>query len=396
MVEQMKEKRWKLLLILGALTAMVPLTIDMYLPAFPALTEELNTTSSLTQVSLTASLFGIAAGQLVIGSLSDVYGRKRPLLIATILFVIASILIALSPNIWVLIVLRFAQGFAGAGGIVISRSIIRDLYDGAAMTKMFTLLILVLGLAPILAPLIGGQLLTFTNWRGIFVILACFGILLSFIAAFKIQETLPPRYRSEGGLKATIKVFLNLAKQRPFIGFAFIQGFTAAYLFSYISGSSFILQEVFELSPQMYGILFSVNALGFTALSQVSGKLVDYYNEEKLMVGGFCIAIFGGLTLMFAAVTEAGLIPVLIGLFFIISSVGVINPTSLSLAMQTQTKNIGSASALLGLFQFLMGGIAAPLVGLAGTNAVMPLALVILTCQVGVIISYLTFVRKKV
>lgn len=381
--------------MLGALTALVPLTIDMYLPAFPALTEDLNTTNSLTQISLTASLLGIAFGQLIIGSMSDIYGRKRPLVLAISLFVVASFLCAVAPNIWVFIACRFIQGFTGAAGIVLSRSMIRDLYSGPDMTKMFSLLILVMGLAPILAPVIGGQVLTFTSWRGIFTILAIAGILVTLMAVFKVEETLPNERRSTGGLKNTVNVFVALLKQKSFVGFALIQGFVAAALFSYISGSSFILQDIFNLSAQTYGIVFGVNALGFITLSQITGRLVDYVKEEKLLVAGFIIALSGGVTLLLASLNGENFWLVMFGLFLVISSVGVLNPTSLSLAMEKQENNAGSAAAFLGLFQFIFGGVAAPLVGFLGTTTVLPLASIILVCQMSALLSYIFLVRRK-
>ncbi|MDV2581493.1 multidrug effflux MFS transporter [Alkalibacillus haloalkaliphilus] len=391
----MTNSRFRLLLMLGALTALVPLTIDMYLPAFPALTEDLNTTNSLTQISLTASLLGIAFGQLIIGSMSDIYGRKRPLVLAISLFVIASFLCAIAPNIWVFIACRFIQGFTGAAGIVLSRSMIRDLYSGPDMTKMFSLLILVMGLAPILAPVIGGQVLTFTSWRGIFTILAIAGVLVTLMSVFKVEETLPKERRSAGGLKNTVNVFVALLKQKSFIGFALIQGFVAAALFSYISGSSFILQDIFNLSAQTYGIVFGVNALGFITLSQITGRLVDYVKEEKLLVAGFVIALSGGITLLLASINGENFWAVMLGLFLVISSVGVLNPTSLSLAMEKQENNAGSAAAFLGLFQFIFGGVAAPLVGFLGTTTVLPLALIILVCQLSALLSYIILVRRK-
>ncbi|TFB14597.1 Bcr/CflA family efflux MFS transporter [Filobacillus milosensis] len=388
-------ERWKLLLMLGALTALVPLTIDLYLPAFPSLAEDLGTTTSLTQLSLTASLVGIAFGQLTIGALSDIFGRKKPLVIAIMIYVIASIICAIAPNIWVLILARFAQGFSGAGGIVISRSIIRDLYDGSEMTKMFSLLILVMGLAPILAPMLGGQILLFTSWRGLFTILSVVGLLLVFLAIFKLKETLPHEERSEGGLKTTFSVFTRLAQNRRYMGFALVQAFTAASLFAYISGSSFILQDIFALSPQTYAMVFGLNALGFIGMSQVVGRLTDYVKEERLLVAGFIVALTGGATLLTASLIDGGLVLVVIGLFFITSSTGMINPTSLSLAMQTQKRNAGSASALLGLFQFIFGGTVAPLVGLFGTSTILPLATIIVVSQVFVVLSYILLVKTK-
>ncbi|MET3682837.1 DHA1 family bicyclomycin/chloramphenicol resistance-like MFS transporter [Alkalibacillus flavidus] len=386
---------WKLLLMLGAFTALVPLTIDLYLPAFPELSNDLNSPASLIQLSLTTSLLGIAFGQLTLGTLSDIFGRKKPLIISIAVYVLASIVCAIAPNVWVLIIARFVQGFSGAGGIVISRSIIRDLYTGTQLTKMFSLLVLVMGLAPILAPMIGGQILLFTGWRGLFTILSIVGIVLTFIAIFRLVESLPQEKRSDGNMKTTLNIFASLIKNRRYMGFAMIQGFAAAAMFSYISGSSFILQDIFSLSPQTYAMIFGMNALGFISMSQVVGRFSGVISEEKLLIAGFFVALTGGSMLVLASLLNGGLIMVIIGLFCITSSTGLINPTSLSLAMQTQGDNAGSASALLGLFQFIFGGSAAPIVGIFGTDVILPLAVIILTSQLLLVGSYLAFVRQR-
>ncbi|WP_411954249.1 multidrug effflux MFS transporter [Alkalibacillus sp. S2W] len=385
----------RLLLMLGAFTALVPLTIDLYLPAFPEMSGDLGTSASLIQLSLTTSLFGIAFGQLTVGALSDIFGRKKPLIISISIYVIASIVCAIAPNVWVLVVARFVQGFSGAGGIVISRSIIRDLYSGKQLTKMFSLLVLVMGLAPILAPMLGGQILLFTGWRGLFTILSIVGIILTFIAVFRLRESLPQEERSSGGLKSTVQMFTALIKHRRYMGFALIQGFASAAMFSYISGSSFILQDIFNLSPQVYAMLFGMNAVGFISMSQVVGRYSGVFSEEKLLAVGFVVAITGGTTLVTASLIDGGLVMVAIGFFCLTSSTGLINPTSLSLAMQTQDKNAGSASALLGLFQFVFGGLAAPLVGLFGTDVILPLATIVLTSQIFLVVSYLAFVKQS-
>ncbi|WP_175615978.1 multidrug effflux MFS transporter [Piscibacillus halophilus] len=390
-----RSSHWKLILMLGAFTALVPLTIDLYLPAFPELAGDLGTSASLIQLSLTTSLIGIAFGQLVIGALSDIFGRKKPLIIAISVYIVASIICAVAPNIWVLVVARFIQGFSGAGGIVISRSIIRDLYSGSELTKMFSLLVLVMGLAPILAPMIGGQILLFTSWRGLFVILSVAGLILTAVAILRLKESLPLNERSDGGLKATISVFVRLMKHRRYMGFALVQGFASAAMFAYISGSSFILQDIFEISPQAYAMIFGLNALGFISMSQVVGRLSGIVHEEKLLITGFIVALTGGVTLVSAAVMHGGLIFVIVGLFFITSSTGMMNPTSLSLAMQTQNRNAGSASALLGLFQFVFGGTVAPIVGVFGTSTILPLAIIILVSQILIVLSYILLVKTK-
>ncbi|MGP4071169.1 multidrug effflux MFS transporter [Piscibacillus sp. B03] len=384
-----------MILLLGAFTALVPLTIDLYLPAFPELAKGLETTPSLVQLSLTTSLLGIAFGQLVIGALSDIFGRKKPLIIAIAVYVLASIICAIAPNIWVLVAARFIQGFSGAGGIVISRSIIRDLYSGSELTKMFSLLVLVMGLAPILAPMIGGQILLFTSWRGLFAILSVAGLILVALAIFKLKESLPTNERSDGGMKTTVGIFVKLTKHRRYMGFAFIQGFAAAAMFAYISGSSFILQDIFSLSPQTYAMIFGLNALGFITMSQVVGRLSGRVHEQTLLVIGLLVALTGGTTLVAAAIFEGGLFIVVIGLLFITSSTGMINPTSLSLAMQTQDRNAGSASALLGLFQFVFGGTVAPLVGVFGTSTMLPLAIIILVSQLLIVLSYILLVKTR-
>ncbi|WP_277674159.1 multidrug effflux MFS transporter [Piscibacillus halophilus] len=390
-----RSSHWKLILMLGAFTALVPLTIDLYLPAFPELAGDLGTSASLIQLSLTTSLIGIAFGQLVIGALSDIFGRKKPLIIAIAVYIVTSIICAVAPNIWVLVVARFIQGFSGAGGIVISRSIIRDLYSGSELTKMFSLLVLVMGLAPILAPMIGGQILLFTSWRGLFVILSVAGLILTAVAILRLKESLPLNERSDGGLKATISVFVRLTKHRRYMGFALVQGFASAAMFAYISGSSFILQDIFEISPQAYAMIFGLNALGFISMSQVVGRLSGIVHEEKLLITGFIVALTGGVTLVSAAVMHGGLIFVIVGLFFITSSTGMMNPTSLSLAMQTQNRNAGSASALLGLFQFVFGGTVAPIVGVFGTSTILPLAIIILVSQILIVLSYILLVKTK-
>ncbi|RPF51031.1 multidrug effflux MFS transporter [Aquisalibacillus elongatus] len=385
---------WKLLLMLGAFTALVPLTIDLYLPAFPELSNDLESPASLIQLSLTTTLLGIAFGQLTMGALSDVFGRKKPLTISIAIYVVASIICAVAPNVWVLIAARFIQGFSGAGGIVISRSIIRDLYTGTELTKMFSLLVLVMGLAPILAPMIGGQILLFTSWRGLFAILSIIGTLLVALAIFRLKESLPHEERSDGGLKTTFNIFASLTKHRRYMSFALVQGFAAAAMFAYISGSSFILQDIFSLSPQAYAMVFGLNALGFISMSQVVGRFSGQFSEENLLIAGMIVALTGGTILVLASVLNGGLVMVIIGLFFITSSTGLINPTSLSLAMQTQDRNAGSASALLGLFQFIFGGSVAPIVGLFGTSTILPLSVIILVSQTLLVVSYIVLGRK--
>lgn len=382
-----------LFLLLGTLTALAPITTDIYLPSFPSITADLNTSASLTQLSLTSGLIGLALGQLVFGPLSDIRGRKMPLIIALIIYVGASALCALSPKIWILIILRFIQGAAGAGGVVIARACVRDLYSGSEMTKMYSILMLVVGLAPILAPVIGGQLLYLMPWNGIFLFLSIAGFLLLVAVIFGLPETLSNQQRLKGGIQNTFRTFKGLLSNRLYIGYASTQGFIFASMFAYISGSSFVYQGIFAVSPQEYSFLFGINAIGLMIATQITGRLAGKISETTLLMFGLGYSIFGGVSLLIAIVTDVGLTAFVIALFICISSVGIISTTCFPLAMQSQGGNAGSASALLGLLQFTIGGLIAPLVGLGGSETALPMGLAIVLCEVGAVVVYIFVVR---
>ena len=240
-----------IVLVLGSLASFGPLSLDMYLPALPVLANDLHTTTSLAQMSLTACMLGLSIGQLIAGSVSDVRGRRMPLLIGLVIYAISSVLCMFSPTIWVFLGLRFVQGMAGAAGIVISRAIVRDMYEGVELTKFFALLMLVNGAAPILAPIVGGQILQFTSWRGVFLVLSLIGVVMLFAAVLGLKETHPPERRSKGGLMNTLRTFGGLLTDRMFMGYALTQGLVFAGMFAYISGSPFVLQDIFGVSPQI-------------------------------------------------------------------------------------------------------------------------------------------------
>ncbi|HSH25087.1 MAG TPA: multidrug effflux MFS transporter [Massilibacterium sp.] len=396
---QLKEtkglRRFWFVLILGALTAFGPLSIDMYLPAFPAVTNDLQTTPSLVQLSLTFCLLGLAAGQLVIGPLSDIRGRRKPLIIAMILYSIASFFSALTPNIGIFIALRFVQGFTGAAGIVIARAIARDLYSGKELTKFFALLMLINGAAPILAPIIGGIILSFSVWQTVFFILAIFGIFMFLGVSFGVPETLPQENRSTGGFTETIEAFRALIKDRTFIGFALTQALIMTSMFAYISGSPFVIQNIYGASAQTFSLLFALNGIGIIVATQLTGKLVDYVSEQTLFFSGLFLSLVGSIFLLVSIYLHLSLVSVSIALFLVVSSVGIVSTTTFSLAMQNQTKNIGSASALLGLFPFAGGAIVAPLVGIAGDQTALPMAIIIFILSVSSILLYLFLIKKN-
>lgn len=389
-----RKQRLQLAVILGSITTIGPLSIDMYLPALPTLVADFGTTAALVQLSLTFFLLGLASGQLVAGPLSDVYGRRRPLLIGMFIYAISSVLCAFSPSIGLLVALRFIQGLAGSVGVVVSRAAVRDLYSGSELTKFFSLLMIVNGLGPILAPVIGGQLLRVTTWQGIFLVLFAAGIIFCLTILLRLPETLPKERRSKSGLKGTLLTFRVLLGNRKFMGYALSQGFVMASMFAYISGSSFVLQNIFAVTPQVYSLIFAVNGIGIIITGQIAGRLAGKVSESKLLLSGLLLCTTGGLLLLLTILVGGGLILILICLFAVVSSVGIVGATSFSLAMQDQGESAGSASALIGLIPLLLGSCVAPLVGLGGVESALPMAIVIACTGLLSILSYMLLVRR--
>ncbi|OPH59682.1 Bcr/CflA family drug resistance efflux transporter [Paenibacillus ferrarius] len=384
-----------IVLVLGALASFGPLSLDMYLPALPVIASDLHTTTSLAQMSLTACMIGLSIGQLIAGSVSDVRGRRIPLLVGLVIYALASIFCMFAPSIWLFLLLRFVQGMAGAAGIVISRAIVRDMYEGVEMTKFFALLMLVNGAAPILAPIIGGQLLEFTSWRGVFLVLSLIGVVMFFAVVLGLKETHLPERRSKGGLSNTLRTFRGLLTDRLFMGYALTQGLVFAGMFAYISGSPFVLQEIFGVSPQMFSLCFAINGIGVIIAGQVTGRLAGKISDERLLASGLVMAAFGGILLLIATLAGAGLYVILTAFFFIVSSVGPVSVATSSLALQSQGKTAGSAAALLGLLSFIIGGIIAPLVGIGGSQTAVPLGIIIAVMEVGAILCFVVLTRTR-
>ncbi|MDQ6597562.1 multidrug effflux MFS transporter [Bacillus salipaludis] len=390
-----RSKRVWMAIVLGSLAAFGPLSIDMYLPALPNIAKDFESNPSFVQLSLSFFVIGLASGQLFSGPISDVSGRRKPLLIGLITYFIASFLCVFSPSIWGLIILRLVQGLAGSAGIVISRAIVRDLYSGSELTKFFALLTLVNGLAPILAPVVGGQLLKFVPWQGVFIVLSGIGIVMFFVVLFGLPETLPHEKRSAGGVKNTYNTFLRIILDRRFMGYALAQGLVFAAMFAYISGSPFVVQNIYGASPQMFSLIFAINAVGIMINSQTAGRLAGRIHESKLLVFGLGTSSIGGIVLLLLILVHAKLIFILIPLFFVVSSVGMVNTAGFSLAMQSQGNNAGSASALLGVMSLAFGGIVAPLVGIGGGHSAIPMGIVIVFAGCGAVLSYVLLVKRK-
>lgn len=396
MTRQSKGGYVRFVLVLGALGAFGPLSMDMYLPSLPSLTRDLQTTTSLAQLSITACLIGLAAGQLILGPLSDKFGRKIPLLSGLILFTLTSFLCAITTSIGLLVILRLIQGIAGAAGMVISRAIARDLYSGSKLTKFFSMLMAVNGIFPILAPILGGFVLRFTSWHGVFVVLCVIGFLLFLSALFYIPETLPVEKRISGGLGTTVSAMGHIFRDSRFVGYALVLGLVMGAMFCYISASSFVLQDMFAVSPQGFSLFFATNGFGIVLMSQLAGLLAGRVDARKIMRTGIVIAAIGSIALFASLMLEPPrLVAIMIPLFLVVSMVGLVNSTAFSLAMQSQGKAAGSASAILGLGMNTIGALFSPLVGLGGSHTYFPMALMILFCDVGALVVYVLFIRKK-
>jgi DHA1 family bicyclomycin/chloramphenicol resistance-like MFS transporter len=389
-----EKRRLQLALLLGSLALLGPFTIDMYLPSFPTIVKEYSTTASLVQISLTTCLLGLGLGQLIIGPMSDVLGRRKPLLIFLIMYLLASVVCAFAPNIYFFIVARFLQGFAAAGGLVISRAIVRDVYSGRELTKFFALLMVVSNLGPIMAPIAGGGILFFTNWTGVFIVLACIGMVLFFIISLKLEETLPIEKRIPSNFIQVLKNFGSLLKDRQFTGYALTQGFIIAGIFAYVSGIPFVYQNIYGVSPQVFSLLFGVNGIALIIGSQLVGRYSDVIPEKTFLKIGLILSNTAGAVLLGALLIKAPLFAIAIPIFFLVSCIGIIATTSFSLAMESQGHIAGSASALLGVLPFILGSLTAPLVGIAGEYSAIPMGVTIFLASFMAFLSYFGLVRK--
>jgi DHA1 family bicyclomycin/chloramphenicol resistance-like MFS transporter len=362
--------------VLGLLTIFGPMFLDLYLPVLPALTAELQSTTSVAQLTITACLLGLAIGQIIAGPLSDRFGRRMPLLIGVIAYTVTSALCAISPTIETLIIARFVQGLAGAVGIVIAQAAGRDVYSGGKLLRYYGRLTVLGGLAAIIGPVIGGQLAAVTDWRGVFLFLAAVGIAILVASLLVFRETLPEHRRTTGGLSHTLSDFRRLLADRVFIGAVLITGFTYSAIFAYLSGATYILQGMYGLSPQGYSFAFGLNSLGFVIFGFIAGRLAERWSERGTLAAGLLMALTGALGLLATALLHLPLIAIVLSLFTMVSGVAVTSPPATSLALKDYPDIAGTASSLLGLARFAFGGLAAPLVGIGGANDPVPFGVV--------------------
>jgi DHA1 family bicyclomycin/chloramphenicol resistance-like MFS transporter len=366
-------RRRTLILVLGSMSAFGALSFDMYLPAFPTIAADLRVSPAAVQLTLTVALIGIALGQFVMGPLSDRWGRRRPIIAGTVLFFVSSLLITLAPTIEVMTALRLVQGFAGGIGIAISRAVVRDLYSGAEASRFFSRLTLVFGVAPVIAPTIGAAVLEFTSWRGVFALLALYGLVMVVVGWRFLPETLPAERRRTGGLAEVGSGFKVLAADRRFWGYTAAQGLTFAGMFAYLSSGSFVLQEVYGVSAQAYGLIFGLNALGLVAVGQLNARLVGRRTPRALLFAALAGAVAAGI-LMIGGAGLHSLTIVVAMLFVYIASLGMVAPNSTALALDGHAQMAGTAAALMGAVQSVIGAIAGPIVAALGASSGMPMA----------------------
>jgi len=390
----LQNKNFRTTLILSALVAFAPMSIDMYLPALPALERYFSTDTASVQHTLASFFAGLAIGQLLYGPIADKYGRKPPLYFGLTLYVIASAACALAPGIGSLIVLRFLQAVSGCAGMVVARAMVRDLYDRQESARVFSILLMVMGIAPIVAPLAGGYLLTWFGWRSIFWVLALFGVACLVAVKWRLPETIPqdqPRIP----LSKALGNYAALLADRRYLGYALSGGFGQAGMFAYISGSPFVFIDLYGVPAHYYGWLFGLNATGIVAFTQANRRLLLKYDSDRVLdfgnLAGFLICIL----LLAAAVSNlAGLIGILVPLFFVVSLRGLTFPNASAGAMAPFPEKAGSASALLGSVQFAISAVASAAVGVFHDGTAVPMAAVIGTCGLLAFVSYRLLVRK--
>ncbi len=351
----MTRRHTEFVLVLGALMACAPLAIDMYLPSIPTLERELGARSGQALFTLAAYFIGMAIGQAFYGPLADRFGRKPPLYAGMVLFVLGSVACALAPTLESLVAARFVQAVGGSAGMVIALAMVRDLFDPKTSARVFSQVVLVMGVAPVLAPLVGGYILAAAGWRAIFWALAGFGLVCLAPVALRLPETRPVGSRGPAGVGAALQTYLRIARDPSFLGYALSGGLAAAGMFAYISGSPHVLIDLYGVPAQAYGWIFGANALGLIVASQLNSRLLTRFSSDAVLARAFMMIAFSGVALVLLAKTNAvGLVGILVPLFFYVASLGFVNPNASAGAMADQAGRAGSASALLRTLQFGM------------------------------------------
>lgn len=369
--EPTSSERLRVILVLGALIALGPLTIDMYLPALPAIVDDLNSSSAAVQLTLTGTLIGLALGQLVIGPLSDIVGRRLPLIAGTAVHVVASLLCVVAPNVAVLGLFRGLQGLGAAAAAVVAMAVVRDLFTGRAAATVLSRLMLVMGVAPVLAPSLGGAVLLAGSWRWVFGVLAVLGVALLVLAVFSLRESLPPERRRTRGVMPVVRTYGGLLRDGQFVVLVLVAALAMSALFAYVAGSSFVLQEQFELDEQQFAVVFALGAIALIGASQLNVVLLAHFTPVRIVISALSAGVLAAAVMTVLAVGDiGGIFGFLIPLWFVLGAVGFVMPNAPALALSRHGEAAGTAAALLGAAQFGSGAVVAPVVGVLGNDAV--------------------------
>ena len=359
-----------LVLVLGALVALGPLSIDMYLPALPSIARDLLTTESTIQLTVSGTVLGLGLGQLLVGPLSDAVGRRVPLITGTLIHVVASVLCLLAPTVELLIVARIVQGLGASAGAVLALAMVRDLYADRAAATLLSRLILVMGVSPVLAPTLGSVLLRWTHWRGVFVALGVLGLAIALFALLWLPETLPRPRRRRLRWRATARTYGGLLTDRSFVGLVVVAGLAMAGLFAFVAGASFVFQLQFGLDQQQFGLLFGGSAVWLIAATQVNARLMNSYEPYQVLVAASLFATLSGAVLfVMAATATGGLFGIAVPLWAVLFFAGLMLPNAPAVALNTHGETAGTAASLLGAVQFGVGAAISPLVGVLGNDA---------------------------
>ena len=390
-----RRQRRVYVIVLGALTALGPFTIDLYLPAFPALQKDLGVSPGIIQLTLTATTLGFGVGQLLVGPWSDRVGRRIPLIVASSVHVLASLGAVLSPDIIWLGFFRVLQGMGAAAGGVVAMALVRDLFGGVPLVRMLSRLALVSGLAPILAPVIGSQLLRFVDWRGIFVFLTAYGVIVVLAAVFLIVETLKPARRADSGHSSARERYAAIFSDRIFVGVSIIGAMTFSGLFAYLSSSSFLFQEVYGLNAQEFGLLFAINSLGVVTGVQVSSRLARRIGPQWILACSTAVLLLSSLTIVLLDSLHAGLLGILIPLWFFIAACGFSFPLVQVLGLVNHAGEAATAASVLGAVNFGLAGLISPIVGLFGIHNAVPMGTVMAATAAVSVIALWFVVRPR-
>lgn len=380
-----------MLFTLALLSAIAPLATDMYLPGLPEVGTDLGTSASAVQVTLTTFMLGLAVGQLAIGPLSDGLGRRRPLLIGTVLCAVAGLVCAMAPSIGVLIVARFLQGFTGGVGVVVARAVIADRTSGDQAARLFSIMMIISGVAPVVAPLMGGAMVGPIGWRGVFYVLTGLAVLMLFAVWRFVPESLPAGSRHPADARTVGRNMWSVLSHGRYLGYTLTFALSFGALFGYISASPFVLQDLMGFSPGIFAILFALNAVGLTGANAVNSRLIGRFRPRQLLAVGVCSLLTVATAMLVVVLADISAHwPLLVLMFLLAASIGLVFGNATGLALDQVRAVAGSGSAVLGALQFTVGAVVSPLVGLGGGTTAVPMAVTILVCAMAAAAAFST------